>query len=114
MKAVFVADVPLDNPHSGSERVLYEQATGLARKGMTVCALTRQNGAAPLLHRTIGGFVSETCFSLPTHSIPRFFTSGFRQIPGLFDRMVQGSEPAAAGCHPPFTYFFLIVTRTLP
>jgi glycosyltransferase involved in cell wall biosynthesis len=113
MKAVFVADVPLNNPHSGSERVLYEQAIGLARKGVTVCALTRQNGAYPLLHRTVDGFVSETCFSLPTHSIPRFFAAGFRQIPGLFDRMVQGSEPAAAVCHHPFTYFFLMATGRL-
>lgn len=113
MKALFVADVSLNNPHSGSERVLYEQAKGLSRKGVTVHALTRRIGAYPLLHRSVDGVAVETCIGLPTHSVPRFLASGFRQVPELFDRMVEGSEPAAAVCHHSFTYFFLMVTARL-
>jgi hypothetical protein len=42
MKIIFIADVPLDNPTSGSEQVLYQQAIGMAKEGMDVYAITRQ------------------------------------------------------------------------
>ena len=45
MKILFIADVPLENPTSGSEQVLYQQATGLVRQGMDVYAITRQSNA---------------------------------------------------------------------
>lgn len=42
MKILFVADVSIVNVASGSERVLYEQCTRLARKGHEVHLLTRR------------------------------------------------------------------------
>ena len=45
MKILFIADVPLENPTSGSEQVLYQQATGLVQQGMDVYAITRQSNA---------------------------------------------------------------------
>lgn len=44
MKVLFVADVNLGDPASGSERVLYHQVLGLAKKDMDICAITRQQG----------------------------------------------------------------------
>jgi hypothetical protein len=47
MKILFIADVPLDNPTSGSEQVLYQQATGLAEEGIDVYAITCQGAFVP-------------------------------------------------------------------
>jgi hypothetical protein len=40
MNILFVADVSLANPVSGSEQVLYQQAKGLALDGIAVSAIT--------------------------------------------------------------------------
>ncbi len=108
MNVLFVADVPLNSPQSGSERVLYEQAAGMAQKGWTVRALTRHNGGLPPGARRVGARVLETCVGMDTGSVPRFFGTGLRRIPPAFDALARSVPPFAVVCHHPFNTFFLI------
>ncbi|MBW2346206.1 MAG: hypothetical protein JRF53_19905, partial [Deltaproteobacteria bacterium] len=55
MKILFISDVPLEDPTSGSEQVLHQQAVGLAREGMEVYAITRQEGLPSLTIRNVAG-----------------------------------------------------------
>jgi glycosyltransferase involved in cell wall biosynthesis len=46
LRILFIADVSIEQPISGAEQVLYQQANGLAGSGMTVWAVNRQDGVA--------------------------------------------------------------------
>ncbi|MBW2032859.1 MAG: hypothetical protein JRI94_04590 [Deltaproteobacteria bacterium] len=63
MKILFIADVPLEEPTSGSEQVLHQQAVGLAREGMEVYAITRQEGLPSFTIRDVFKWPSATSLS---------------------------------------------------
>ena len=72
---LFVADVPLENPVSGSEQVLFQQASGLATLGFKIKALTRQNGHMPLVHKKAEGGIEEWRYSAPPENPLSFIYS---------------------------------------
>jgi hypothetical protein len=43
MKILFISDVPLENPSSGAEMVLNQQAIGLSDNKSHIFAITRSN-----------------------------------------------------------------------
>jgi glycosyltransferase involved in cell wall biosynthesis len=109
-KILFVADVPLENPSSGSEQVLFQQASGLAKNGLDVFALTRQNGCLPPVHRQVSGLVREACYSVQTKNTFNFFLSLFKESSRQFDLLLKDQFFDAAVCHHPFTYFSLLIS----
>jgi glycosyltransferase involved in cell wall biosynthesis len=112
-KILLVADVALKNPSSGSEQVLCNQAMGLARIGMHVSAITRQNGSFPTVHRNLDRNVKEACYSASPDNVFKFFGSLFKETSKLFKSFSQDELFDAAVCHHPFAYFSLLVSGKL-
>ena len=112
-KVLFVADVALQNPSSGSEQVLYNQVLGMARNGANVFAITRQNGSAPTVHRRLDENVKEACYSALPGNAFKFFTSIFKEASRLFKSFSEDQLFDAAVCHHPFAYFSLLISGKL-
>jgi glycosyltransferase involved in cell wall biosynthesis len=112
-KILFVADVALKSPSSGSEQVLCNQALGLARTGMNVFAITRQNGSVPTVHRNLDQNVKEACYSASPDNVFKFFGSLFKETSRLFKSFTQDELFDAAVCHHPFAYFSLLISGKL-
>ena len=55
MRVLFLSDVPLTDPASGSEQVLKNQVMLLAKIGIDVCAITRQNSQTAPFIRDVDG-----------------------------------------------------------
>ncbi|MBW2076847.1 MAG: glycosyltransferase family 4 protein [Deltaproteobacteria bacterium] len=112
MRALFIADVPLENPNSGSEQVLYHQATGLAKRGVEVYAITRQADPSPWVIRDVRG-VREGSYSASQGDLIRGFIS-LRKYPLRFYRSFsEGSPFQVAVSHQPFNFFLLLAARKL-
>jgi len=112
MRALFIADVPLEAPASGSEQVLFYQATGLAGKGVEVSAITRQADPLPWVIRDVRG-VREGSYSVSETLLLRAFISLLR-YPLKFYRTFSGGLPfQVAVAHQPFNCFLLLITRKL-
>jgi glycosyltransferase involved in cell wall biosynthesis len=115
MKLLFLADVPLKNPTSGSEQVLNRQATGLAREGMEVCAITRRaiaglEGTAPTVWQTVEG-VKEACYSAHIGNPARFCESVLKHPPRLFEQFILHGPFDATVSHQPFTCASLLMNK---
>jgi glycosyltransferase involved in cell wall biosynthesis len=110
---LFVADVPLENPISGSEQVLFQQAYGLVKLGFKVKALTRQNGNMPLMHRKGDGGIEEWRYSARPGNPVSFIYSSLRNPFKQFEFISQSEILKVAVCHHPFTYFSLLSTGRL-
>lgn len=109
---MFVSDVSLSDPTSGAEQVLYQQATGLAKGGEDVYAITRQNGTASVVFRRVEG-VQEGCYSANNQEMLPFCLSLFKHPLRLFDRFTTRGVFKAAVCHQPFTCFSLLIAGKL-
>ena len=112
-KILFVADVALHNPHSGSEQVLRNQALGMARDGVNVFAITRQNGSSPTVFRKLDNNLNEACYSALPDNAFKFFTSIFKETLRLFKSFSGDQLFDAAVCHHPFAYFSLLISGKL-
>jgi glycosyltransferase involved in cell wall biosynthesis len=108
-----VADVPLENPVSGSEQVLFQQVNGLAKLGFQIKALTRQNGHMPPLHRKVDARIEEWRYSALPKNPVRFIYSSLRNPLKQFKLISQTEIFKVALCHHPFTYFSLLSTGRL-
>jgi glycosyltransferase involved in cell wall biosynthesis len=113
MKVLFVADVNLGDPASGSERVLYHQVLGLAKKDMDVFAITRQHGHFLPYRRNVNGLAEEACYCAPTDDTFRFFWPLLREPSKLYGLFLRDGPFQAAVCHHPFTYFSLLFMKKL-
>lgn len=116
MRILFIADVPLGNPTSGSEQVLHQQAMELARQGEEVFAITRQEGIPSTIIRNVEG-VAEACYSAEKENSFLFLLSVMRDPAKLFGRFTGGGPFNIAICHQPFTCFPLVIAgklRTTP
>lgn len=112
MKLLFVADVPLENPTSGSEQVLNQQAIGLARQGMAVYAITRQAAPPAWMARDVNG-VCEGTYRASALDIRRSFFPVLKYPLRFYRRFTKGGPFDAAVCHQPFNCFSLLMTRQL-
>lgn len=112
MRILFIADVPLENPRSGSEQVLFYQATGLAGRGVEVYAITRHTDPLPLVIRDVQG-VQEGSYSASKKHVLRAFISFFC-CPLFFYRSFSGGLPfQVAVSHQPFNCSLLLIARRL-
>ena len=105
--------MPLKNPKSGSEQVLYQQATGLASEGNNVFAITRMNSKYRSIEFSQHNGVLDACYSLNTkNSFAALFTI-LRKSPYLFDKLKNGIPFSLAISHQPLTCFSLILSGKL-
>jgi len=112
MRILFVADVPLANPTSGSEQVLNQQAIGLVREDMDVYAITRQAGPPSWVIRDIEG-VREGSYQASAQDLIYSFFSLMRYPTEFYCRFTQNIPFHAAICHQPFNCFSLLIMRKL-
>jgi glycosyltransferase involved in cell wall biosynthesis len=112
MRALFLADVPLEHPTSGSEQVLYHQATGLAERGVEVYAITRQADPPPRIIRDVGG-VREGSYSASAGDMIRAFIPLWKHPLRFYRSFSEGSPFQVAVSHQPFNCFPLLVTGKL-
>ena len=112
MKILFLSDVPLENPISGAEQVLYQQAVGLVREGMEVFAITRQEGSSSLAFKNVEG-VEEACYSALAKNMIQFFFSLLKKPPYLYNRFIQEGPFDVCISLSPFTCLALLKRRKL-
>ncbi|MFC1814698.1 glycosyltransferase family 4 protein [Thermodesulfobacteriota bacterium] len=112
MKILFIADVPLENPTSGSEQVLYQQAKGLDEQGNEVFVITRQMDLPAWNVRKVNG-IQEGVFRVsPKEKIRAFFS--LLKFPSKFYNSFSLNTPfKAAICHQPITCLALLLWRKL-
>jgi len=112
MKILFIADVPLKDPTSGSEQVLHQQATGLAKEGMAVFAITRQEAPPSQIIRNISG-VRDGTYRASAQNMLRSLFPVARYPVNFYRRFTHDAPFQAAVCHQPFNCFSLLIMRKL-
>ncbi|MDY6989130.1 MAG: glycosyltransferase family 4 protein [Thermodesulfobacteriota bacterium] len=112
MKVLFLADVPLENPGSGSEQVLHHQAIGLTREGMAVYAITRQAAPPSWILRDVNG-IAEGTYRASALDIGRSFFPVLKYPLKFYRGFTQSGPFDAAVCHQPFNCLSLLMTRQL-
>jgi glycosyltransferase involved in cell wall biosynthesis len=112
LRILFLADVQLNNPASGSEQVLNHQAVGLAQHGIEVYAITRQADPPMWSIRESAG-ITEAVYRASAQSIFRSLWS-LAYYPLRFYHQFKKDGPfRAVISHQPFTCFSLLTMRRL-
>jgi len=109
LKLLFVADVPLQNPGSGSERILERQASGACTKGAAVCAIVRLSKKEPAGFKKAGRIKVGQFYANPD----QFWQFAYQHLkyPAYFCRKFARHAPfSAVVAHQPFTCFALLAT----
>lgn len=104
MKILFVADVSIANVIGGAERVLCEQATGLAEKGHNVHIITRKLPEHNNAYEQIDN-VYEWRYSVNTKNILVFFISTVINCYKLFKSLRKKISFDLINFHQPFSSF---------
>ena len=112
MKIVFIADVPLDNPTSGSEQVLHQQAVGLAKEGMEVFSITRKEAPPSRNIRNISG-VRDGSYGASAQHILRSLIPVARYPSNFYRHFTKDAPFQTAVCHQPFNCFSLLIMKKL-
>lgn len=102
MKILFVADVSIQGDASGAERVLFEQATGLAARGHHVDILTRRLPEHVSDHADIQG-VREWRYAVNQENNLSFFVSTLRNGKVLFEHLNRSNRYDCINFHQPFS-----------
>ena len=112
MKILFTADVPLEDPTSGSEQVLHQEAKGLAQMGMDVYAITRQEVHPARTIRSVTG-VTEGTYGASVRNMNRALLALAIYPPKLYNRFIKDAPFKAVICHQPFNYIALLFRRNI-
>jgi len=106
LNILFVADSPLHQPVSGLEQVLYQQATGLVRRGLNVSAVTRRTDRGGLQFRDICG-VRNGCYGADTSRPASYVLSLLRHPRRVHVRLTAQSAIDLVIAHQATTYLAL-------
>jgi glycosyltransferase involved in cell wall biosynthesis len=112
MKILLVADVPLENPSSGSETMVNRQAIGLSRNGTEVCAIVRLSEYVKPGIKKTGGIRIGRFYASPN----RFLRFSYQHLkyPAYFcDNFCRHSPFSAVIAHQPFNCFVLLIKRKI-
>ena len=107
MKILFLSDVPFANPVSGSEQMLNQQATRLAKEGLSVFAITRNSHPAPGGINTLDAVVEGAYHASPQKKI-EFFYKLIKYPLKFYRRFVRDSPFQLVICHQPLNYCALL------
>ncbi len=111
MKILFVADVSIANVIGGAERVLCEQATGLAEKGHNIHIITRRLPEHNNAYEQIDN-VYEWRYSVNTKNILVFFVSTVINCYKLFKSLRKKISFDLINFHQPFSSFSFNLFKT--
>jgi glycosyltransferase involved in cell wall biosynthesis len=117
VKVLFIADVPFQEPSSGSECVLYQQVIRLAGKNVEITCITRKNANPAHFTMRFVKNIKNAVFIADTSNTFRFVWSLLTVPPKLFNLFLNDSFFIASVCHQPFTYFSLFISgkvRNIP
>jgi len=106
MQVLFIADVPVENPSSGAEQVLNQEAVGLAGKGFEICAITRHSAHPAWVVRDVHG-VKEASYQASIGEGLRALHALFKYPPQFYRYFTENRPFHGAVCHQPFTCFSL-------
>ena len=98
MNVVLLAEVTVEQVIGGAERVLRQQALGLAKLGHHVCVVARAPFESAEVELSIGS-VSERRYSVKRTSEPAFVWSSVQNSLRAFDLTMQGSSVDVAMIH---------------
>jgi glycosyltransferase involved in cell wall biosynthesis len=112
MKILFLSDVPFANPASGSEQMLNQQATRLAKEGLSVFAITRNSHPSAGGIKTINGVVEGAYHACP-QKIFEFFFKLIKYPPKFYSRFVRDCPFQIVICHQPLNYCALLNKKSL-
>ena len=107
LRVLFVSEGSIEQPSSGSERVLYHQAHGLARRGCAVAAITRRYSCHPLRLRDFDGF-REAQFSIPSQTGVRSVWRTCRLSVSAYRQLSKTERFDWVVVHQPLSYLFLL------
>lgn len=113
MKVLFIADVPFQEPSSGSECVFYQQVIRLARKNVEIMCITRKNDSPAHFKMRFVKNIQDAVFIADTSSKFRFVLSLLIAPHKLFNLYLNDYLFIASVCHQPFTYFSLFISGKL-
>lgn len=112
MKVLFISDVPFANPASGSEQMLHHQASGLAKQGLKVFAITRNSRRQPAGIQKMNGIIEGSYYACPKQKY-RFFFYLLKYPSKFYSRFIQDGPFQVVICHQPLNYCTLSITKTL-
>lgn len=112
MNVLFISDVPMRNPSSGSEQVLYNQALGLSKIGDKITVINRINGKGPIQYFNEDLLSEGTYFADPTN-ITHFVSSTYRLPSKIYKKFYSVDTFGVIICHQPFTFFALLVKNNI-
>lgn len=111
---LFLADVPLFNPASGAEQVLYQQAIGLAQnKSAQICAITRTNQQNSEVKVYSKNGIQEFRYQADTENVFSFFLQLIKKPKDLYNLINKQTDFKIIVGHQPFTLLSLIITKKL-
>ena len=106
---VFLADVPL-NRTSGAEQVLWQQAFGMAERGIGVFSLSRDNDSSSGKVTRYGKIVSAS-YGAPVDNPVRFFHRVAVMPDALFRQLPADRRVSCIVAHQPFTCASLVFRK---
>jgi glycosyltransferase involved in cell wall biosynthesis len=112
MKILFLSDVSFANPVSGSEQMLNQQATRLAKEGLSVFAITRNSHPASEGIKTINGVVEGAYHACP-QKIFEFFFRLTKCPPKFYRHFVRDCPFQVVICHQPLNCCALLHKKSL-
>jgi len=111
MKILFIADVPILNPISGSETVLHQESKYMVESGSEIYAITRSNeGETEIDYRKVDG-VREACYRVNINNTFKFFFTLFSRVKDLYNEFSAKTPFDIVICHQPFTCFSLLLKK---
>ena len=113
MNVLFLSDVPIQNPTSGSEQVLNQQSIGLVKLGLNVCTITRINNCRNTAQFSMINGVNDACYSVNPQKTIRSLSTVLKSPPYLFDKFTKQFDISHVIAHQPFTCFSLLLSGKL-
>ena len=112
MKILFLSDVPFANPISGSEQMLHQQATRLAKQDVSVFAITRNSHPSAGGIETTNGVVEGAYHARP-QNVFEFLFKLIKYPPRFYRGFVQDCPFQVVICHQPLNYCALLNKKSL-
>ncbi|MGD2269329.1 MAG: glycosyltransferase family 4 protein [Desulfobacterales bacterium] len=112
MKVLFISDVPFANPGSGSEQMLNHQASGMAKLGLRVFAITRNSHRQRAGINKMNGIIEGSYCARPRDKL-RFFFYLLKYPSKYYRRFIQNDPFQVVICHQPLIYCVLFIRKTL-